>query len=546
MQRKIVGILVGMLLIAAAVLPVAGTMNEIKNKTVSSTQLSDPEWSRTYGGSEADKFWDVAETDDGGCIAIGTTEESNNHYPWVVKVDSDGNEMWNWSITEFTVDGEVLEITYCWQTNVFQISDGGYIVSLTALETNYNDEQYEFGCIAKLSSEGDEEWINIQGDGFEWTIRNEYLLEVEDGFLGVGDNMSPPQDIYGMDTSGCLFKINNNGELEWYKEYNYGEFVDKLNGIYVTDDGFLLVGLVGIVAELYYDGWLVKTDSQGEKEWEKTFGGPNNDVFWGLTQTDNGDCMIVGWTSSYGAGSNDAWLLRTDGNGNEVWNKTFGEKKYDSSYDYVFDTTNDGGCIIPVTINSGGITGNKTDSWVINANGDGIVEWKHIYGGPEHQYFNGICSTSDGGCIASGISGGWDSSKSDALLVKYAAYGENNAPNAPIITGETSGTAGKEYQYTFNAVDPDGGDVYYWVQWDDGCPSVEWIGPFPSGVDVKLNHTFANQGTFTIGAKARDVFDAESDWGELTVTMPRNRAMTNLLFLRFLEQFPILRLLLQR
>jgi hypothetical protein len=544
MKKKIVGILVGTLLIAAAVLPVAGTMDVIKNKTVSSTQLSDPEWNRTYGGSEADKFLDVDETDDGGFIACGTTETSNNHCPWILRVDSEGNEIWNWTITEFYYNDTFFDITWCWCDDIEQTDDGGYI-AFFILGFDYNEVERMLGGLVKLDSQGGEEWMQIYGDEFEWTILPQSIMVVDDGFMGVGAHTPPIDDPPDPGRALCVFKTDSSGELQWHQAYRYSGYINNwARGFCSTDDdgGYLIVGDVRI-SENYWDAIMVKTDSNGNEEWNKTFGGSSSgyETFENVFQTNDGGYIICGQTTSFGAGLTDAWLLKTDATGNEIWNKTFGERYIDSSWD--FESTADGGYIIPIRIH---IMGMSTDSWVIKVNGDGIVEWKHIYEEPGRQHFAGLCSTSDDGCIASGTTGGWDTTSSDALLVKYAAYGENNAPNAPIITGETSGIAGKEYEYTFNAVDPDGGDVYYWIQWDDGCPSVEWIGPYPSGVDVKLNHTFENQGTFTIGAKARDVFDAESDWGELTVTMPRNRIATNNLLVRILEQFPLLRLLFQR
>jgi hypothetical protein len=206
MKTKILGILVMTLLIGTAVLPVVGTMNEKDNGNIFSTSSSEVEWSKTYDGEEGDKFWNVKETDDGGYIASGTTSISYNKCPWVLKVDSEGNEMWDWTITEFTVDGENLEITYSWCDYASQMPDGGYIISLTGLQTSFNDEFYQFGGIAKLDSDGNEEWIKIFGDGFDWTMNFERLLEVEDGYVG-GGSYGTPFGTLG-DDSGCLVKIN--------------------------------------------------------------------------------------------------------------------------------------------------------------------------------------------------------------------------------------------------------------------------------------------------------------------------------------------------
>ena len=123
----------------------------------------------------------------------------------------------------------------------------------------------------------------------------------------------------------------------------------------------------------------------------------------------------------------------------------------------------------------------------------------------------------------------------------------NDPPDAPTITGEINGKKGVEYDYTFAANEPDGDDVYLWIIWGDGCPALEWIGPYESNEDVIVSHIFTSEGTFTISAQAKDVYDAEGDWGELDVTMPRNKIVYRP-FLNFLKihlnMFPILRNLL--
>jgi len=120
----------------------------------------------------------------------------------------------------------------------------------------------------------------------------------------------------------------------------------------------------------------------------------------------------------------------------------------------------------------------------------------------------------------------------------FKTYGwSNQAPNTPDITGQTNGKAGTEYEYTFVTTDPDGDDVYYYVDWGDDTFE-EWIGPYDSGEEAKVKHTWDARGTYTIKAKARDTCDAESDWGTLDVTMPKSRPVINIFFQRFLERFP--------
>ena len=123
----------------------------------------------------------------------------------------------------------------------------------------------------------------------------------------------------------------------------------------------------------------------------------------------------------------------------------------------------------------------------------------------------------------------------------------NQPPSAPDIDGPTvkpvpmpkQGGPGP-YNYTFKSIDPDGDNVYYYIDWGDG-EFEDWFGPFESGEEVTHSHTWSEQGTPTIKAKAKDIWGAESDWGTLDVIIPKNQ---NMWFLRWLERFPILQKIL--
>ncbi len=113
----------------------------------------------------------------------------------------------------------------------------------------------------------------------------------------------------------------------------------------------------------------------------------------------------------------------------------------------------------------------------------------------------------------------------------------NNPPNTPTISGPTQGKAGEEYEYTFSAVDQNGDDVYYYIEWGGGCPSVNWIGPYTSGEQVTLTNTWGDEGTYTIRAQAKDIYDEKSDWGTLEVSMPKSyQSSLSLLLERLIEQ----------
>ena len=112
-----------------------------------------------------------------------------------------------------------------------------------------------------------------------------------------------------------------------------------------------------------------------------------------------------------------------------------------------------------------------------------------------------------------------------------------NPPSAPIINGPIKGKAGEDYDYSFVSIDPNDEDVLYFVDWGDETNS-SWIGPYTSGLEITLNHTWNERGTYIIRAKAKDIYDFESDWETLEVTMPRGRLLPNILIITLLEKFP--------
>ena len=127
----------------------------------------------------------------------------------------------------------------------------------------------------------------------------------------------------------------------------------------------------------------------------------------------------------------------------------------------------------------------------------------------------------------------------------FKTYGSmNEAPDMPTIEGPTTGTAGVEYDWTIYSTDPNGHNVFYWIDWGDDSPAVEWAGEFQSGEHAVFSHTYAEEGEFEISAKAKDIYDLEGDWAYLTVTMPRNKVVYHPLLIRILEQFLILKFIL--
>ena len=128
-----------------------------------------------------------------------------------------------------------------------------------------------------------------------------------------------------------------------------------------------------------------------------------------------------------------------------------------------------------------------------------------------------------------------DSSHPSCIILPR--YNDNYAPLKPIITGPTRGLPGEKYSFSFNSTDPEGEDVYLYVDWGDGTNS-DWIGPYSSGEEVSLEHTWSTTKIYTIKAKARDVNGDECEFSNHNINIPRSRKICSPIIFRLLERFP--------
>jgi hypothetical protein len=118
-------------------------------------------------------------------------------------------------------------------------------------------------------------------------------------------------------------------------------------------------------------------------------------------------------------------------------------------------------------------------------------------------------------------------------------------PSKPVLTGLAKGIINQVYNLSVVTTDPDGEDVYYFIEWGDGQVD-EWAGPYNSGETVEFTHQWNKKGTYTIKAKAKNIHGTESDWGTISVIMPTEYTFSVHAFLQhfsemFSHMFPILR-----
>lgn len=155
-------------------------------------------------------------------------------------------------------------------------------------------------------------------------------------------------------------------QVVWQKTFG-GSDDDRARSVQETIDGGYVVAGYTWSPSKWEDVYILKLDARGNKLWEKTFGGSDNDGAWSIQQTNDGGYVVAGYTSSFGAGSYDVYVLKLDATGTKVWEKTFG-----GSYDdraYCIQQTRDGGYIVAGYTSSFGV-GNY-DVYIIKMDANG-------------------------------------------------------------------------------------------------------------------------------------------------------------------------------
>jgi hypothetical protein len=157
----------------------------------------------------------------------------------------------------------------------------------------------------------------------------------------------------------------------WTKTYggNSGDYGNSVQQ--TTDGGFIIAGYTYSYGAGYSDVYLIKTDGLGNQQWYRTFGRQWDDYGYSVQQTTDGGFIIAGRTSSYGAANYDVYLIKTDGLGNQQWYRTFGGNNYDCGYSV--QQTTDGGFIIAGSTGSYGA--GSDDVYLIKTDGLGNQQW---------------------------------------------------------------------------------------------------------------------------------------------------------------------------
>ena len=294
--------------------------------------------------------------------------------------------------------------------SVQQTADGGYIVAGDT--RSYGAGSCDFWLV-KTDPCGDEQWNKTYG-GEKSEEAYSVQQTTDGGYIVAGRTQS-----YGAsDSDFWLVKTDSKGNEQWNKTYDRSGYDEAWSVQQTTDGGYILAGFAYFRVTPWQDFWLVKTDSKGNKQWDKTHGGRCNEAAHSVQQTTDGGYILAGWTHSYGAGQSDLWLLKTDSSGDELWNRTYGGTDYEQAYS-VHQTT-DGGYIVAGETRS--YDAGSEEVWLIKTDSNGNKQWDRTYGGTRSEAYS-VQQTADGGYIVAGYTYSYGTGGDDFWLVKTDSSG---------------------------------------------------------------------------------------------------------------------------
>ncbi|MCD4795327.1 MAG: T9SS type A sorting domain-containing protein [Bacteroidales bacterium] len=376
MKNKIKGIL---LTIVLSILFISGIYAQNPGDTL---------WTKTYGGANSDMGWCVQQADDEGYIITGWTESygAGGYDIYLIKTDAAGDTMWTKTYGE---DGS--DDGRC----VRQTPDGGYVI---AGNTQPIGIMGSYVWLIKTNSYGDTLWTKKWGETpvpnintgrcVQLTSDGGYIISGHSQFLGPNN-----EDVY-------LIKTDANGNQEWVNFYGGTGYEIGYWTQQTSDEGYIIVGYTTSFGSGMEDVYLIKTDASGTVEWTKIYGGTGTDSGFSVQQTSDDGYIIAGFTDSFGQGSYDAYIIKTNAAGDTVWTKTYGGAAYDKAYS--IQAISDGTYIVSGTTRS--FEDSSGDVYLLKLDSSGDTLWTETYNNGNDDRGWSVQQTSDNNYIIAGFS----------------------------------------------------------------------------------------------------------------------------------------------
>ena len=396
---------------------------------------------------------------------------------------------------------------------VATLDDTNYLMSGERVEASLND----YDTTTVFFPDGvppPTEWNKTFG-GTGWDVANS-VIETTDGGLMLAGYTNSSGAGHG---DFWLVKTNSAGRMLWDRTFGGPDYDEAQSVIQTVDGGFALAGVTRSYGLGVTDFWLVKTDSNGNHQWNRTYGGTGLDYLFSLIQTSDGGYALAGSTYRNEINQSDFYLVKTDGMGNLVWEKTYGESGWEEAYAAV--QTSDGGYAIVGETDSMGAGG--TDIWWVKAASNGEKQRDQTYGGANNDGASSLVQTVDGGYVIAGYTESYGNGiplYPDVWLVRIDStgkarpiwdhsFGGLGADSAESLIATENGFAMVGATQLSNASDHD-----FWLITTDVAGNLNWSKPYGgSGYDHSysvietVDKGFALVGdTFSYGAGSADMW----------------------------------------
>ncbi|UCC43965.1 MAG: T9SS type A sorting domain-containing protein [Candidatus Zixiibacteriota bacterium] len=363
--------------------------------TVEAQQLA---WETNYGGQYNESGYACQRTSDSGYVVLGSTYSfgAGDHDVYLLRLTAYGDTLFS-----RTYGGPETDYGY----DVLPTSDGGFVITgMTRSAGSGKGDVY----LLKVDSVGTVIFEKTYG-GPERDEGRSVRRAPDGGLIIAGTTASfgaGYDDVY-------LLKVDQAGNLQWSRTYG-GTGGESGSAVRVTPDGgYAVIGSTGSFGEGYSSIYLIRTDSNGDSVWARTYGGTRADFGYSLEPTLDSGFALIGWTTSYGAGYSDVFLLKIDSAGYQEWQNTFGGDLDERGYSV--QQAADGSFVIGGTTETYG--NGKVDLYMISLDTLGHESWSITMGGIESDYCRSIVME-DQACIAIGCSYSYSSGGSDVYISK--------------------------------------------------------------------------------------------------------------------------------
>jgi len=361
-----------------------------------------------------------------------------------------------------------------WASALVQTADGGY--ALAGGTRSFGAGSSDFWLV-KTDAAGNMMWNKTYG-GTSSDYASALVQTGDGGYALAGGTGS-----FGAGNSDFwLVKTDASGTMQWNQTYG-GTDTDEASAlVQTTDGGYALAGETTSFGAGNNDAWLVRTDASGNMMWNRTYGGTIWDDVSALVQTSDEGYALAGMTYSLGIYSEDFWLVKTDAAGNALWNRTYGGYGYEWAYDLV--QTGDGGYALAGQTWSFGA--GSSDFWLVKTDAAGTMQWNQTYGGTEFEAAWALVQTSDGGYALAGWTWSFGAGNGDCWLVKIDANGN-------MMWNKTYGGADQDYVFALVQTG-DGGYALAGSTWSFGAGNrdfwlvkTKWDGPIYIRLDGSVD-----------------------------------------------------------